>query len=58
LIDAAARSTRQWLTSEGLRADDFKRDRDRTGVPTGPRVAGATTAQHAQCGANLPSCSI
>jgi NTE family protein len=58
LIDAAACSTRQWLTSEGLRADDSTRDRHHTGVPTGPRGAGAAPAQHAQCGANLPSCSI
>ena len=58
LIDAAARSTRQWLASAGLRTDDSARDRDPAGISTVPRVAGAVTGKHALCGANLPSCSI
>jgi len=58
LIDAAARSTRLWLASEGLRVDDSARDQDRSCIPTGPRVAGAATGKHALCGASLPSCSI
>jgi hypothetical protein len=58
LIDAAARSTRLWLASEGLRVDESARHQDRSGIPTDPRVAGAATGTHALCGANLPSCSF
>jgi NTE family protein len=58
LIDAAARSTRLWLASAGLRVNGSARDQDRSGSPTGPRVAGAATGKHALCGANLPSYSI
>lgn len=56
LIDAAARSTRQWLASADLRTDDSASDR--TGISTGPCVAGEPAGKHALRGANLPSCSI
>ena len=56
LIDAAARSTRQWLASADLRTDDSASDR--TGISTGPCAAGEPAGKHALRGANLPSCSI
>jgi NTE family protein len=54
LIDVAARSTRQWLTSKGVCAGGASAEV--SGVAWGACTACDAATRHAQCGANLPSC--